>query len=149
MFPDLPHDRKIDLHSVDPLLTYSSIRCHLPCDYNPSKDSELFNHDGPKLYKIDANALLDAREFDKIFEHGYEIVSENRWIAAYPKFNEHASGSSLSDIVLDEKDRERVYYLNSMEWSFSGMEMSCVAAKNVAMLIAAKEKIKSKHFLTK
>jgi len=130
-------------------LSYNSVRCHLPCDYNPNKDAKLFNQEGPKLYKIDANEILDCSIFNDIFETGYIIVSEIEWKAAYPKFNEHAGNELFTDIVLDEKDRGRVYYLNSMEWSFSGMEMSCVSAKNVAMLIAEKEKIQFKNILTK
>lgn len=145
----MPTDRKIDLHSVDPKVPYNSIRLHLPCDYDESKDTDLFTVNGPKLYKIDSNQALEVVQFDEIFQPGYAILKEKKWTAAYPKFNEHGHDNLVTDLVLDGKERERVYYLNSMEWAFSGMEMSCVSAKNVSLLIAERESVKSLNYYKK
>jgi hypothetical protein len=81
---------------------------------------------------------LSAADFDKVFEAGYELVKEMPWLA-YPKYRENIDLKQIPDIVLDEESRRRVYYLNAMEWSASCMEISCISARNVSLLIAGKE----------
>lgn len=138
MFPDLPTDKKLDLHSVDPNLPYRAISTVLPVDFNEAVDSALFKQNGPKLYRVDADCVLDAKVLNQIFEEGYLLVKERAWMA-YSKFNTKKV-LSRENVVLDGSLRERIYYPNSMEWIFSGMEFSCVAAKNTAVLIYNKER---------
>ncbi len=139
IFTDLPQDKRLELHSVDPTILYRSICVQLPCDYDQKNDSKLFLDKSAKLYKIFSEKIMVASDFDKIFEPHYEIITEMPWLA-YPKYNTSCTSKSIPDIVLDGEKRERIYYLNSMEWSSSCMEISCISARNVALLIAQKEK---------
>lgn len=145
LFPNLPNDKKVDLHSVDPNIPYQSVRIHLPCDYEQSKDSHLYKGSHKKLYKVDSNQHLTTQNFSKIFEEGYEIVKKKEWQAC-PKFHERRKPHLIPDIVLDDEKRKRVYYLNAVEWSICGMEISCISARNISLLIAEKENISSKNF---
>ena len=139
LFPHLPADKKIELHSVDPDIPYRSINLILPVDYDEVTDSVLFRQAGPKLYRIDAGRVLDQTILSKIFEAGYLIVKEKTWLA-YSTFSSKKESGSKENVILDEPERERVYYPNRMEWIFSGMEFSCVSAKNVALLVFNKER---------
>ena len=136
LFPDLPANKRIELHSVEPGLPYRTICVQLPCDYNEKKDARLYLDGGPKFYKIFSDQHLNTAELAKIFEPGFELIQEMPWLA-YPKYD--AKLKTMPDIILDAEERERVYYLNAMEWTSSCMEISCVSARNVSLLIADKE----------
>lgn len=138
MFPGLPVDKKLELHSVDPNLPYRSISNILPVDFDEAVDSVLFKQPGPKLYRVDAGGVLDESDLNQAFEEGYLIVKEKAWMA-YSEFSEKKV-TTKENVILDEAGRDRVYYPNCMEWVVSGMEFSCVAAKNTAILIYNKEK---------
>lgn len=101
-------------------------------------DSVLFKQPGPKLYRVDAGGVLDESDLNQAFEEGYLIVKEKAWMA-YSEFSEKKV-TTKENVILDEAGRDRVYYPNCMEWVVSGMEFSCVAAKNTAILIYNKEK---------
>ncbi len=139
VFPGLPSDKRIELHSVDPAVPYRTVCVQLPCDYDQTKDAKLFLDKETKLYKIFSEKDLVSGDFDTIFETGYEIVAEMPWLA-YPKYNKNCTSKSIPEIVLDGEKRGRVYYLNSMEWSSSCMEIACISARNVALLVAGKER---------
>lgn len=133
---------------MDPNIPYRTCCVQLPCDYNEKNDSTLFLDNGPKVYKVFSEKDLDSHCFDKMFDQGYEIIKEMPWLA-YPKYQENPTSNQIPDIVLDGEDRERVYYLNAMEWSSSCMEISSISARNVSNLIAQKEKYKTKKFFNK
>lgn len=139
LFPNLPATKRNQLLSVDPKFPYRTCCVQLPCDYERKKDSTLFLKDGPKLYKVFSEVNLSTSDFEKMFETGYELVEEMPWLA-YPKYQENTDLKQMPDIVLDSETRQRVYYLNAMEWSSSCMEISCISARNVSLLIAQKEK---------
>lgn len=138
LFPNLPIQKRNQLLSVDPSFPYRTCCVQLPCDYDQKRDSELFLSDGPKLYKVFSEVDLSTSDFEKMFEAGYELVKEMPWLA-YPKYQENTVLKQMPDIVLDSETRQRVYYLNAMEWSSSCMEISCISARNVSLLIANKE----------
>ena len=154
LFPDtLPKTKRIDLHSVDPAIPYRCVCVNLPCDYNQAEDSDLYLGPGAKLFKIFAEVDLTKKDFDNIFEEGYEIVKEMPWLA-YPKYHEdQPTIKIIPDIILDSEERQRVFYLNAMEWTSSCMEISCISARNISLLVANKEKQlkdkKSKKFFNK
>jgi len=139
LFPNLPENKRIQLRSVDPSVSYRTCCVQLPCDYEQKKDSSLFLTNAPKLYKVFAEVDLATADFDKLFEAGYELVKEMPWLA-YPKYQENIDLKQMPDIILDAESRQRVYYLNAMEWSASCMEISCISARNVSLLISQKEK---------
>lgn len=139
IFPELPDNKRIQLHGVDPNVAYRTVCVQLPCDFDAKSDAKLFTDKGLKLYKIFSEVDLDTSDFDAIFEKGYEVVEKMPWLA-YPKYAQNCESKSIPDVVLDGGDRQRVYYLNAMEWSSSCMEISCISARNVALLIADREK---------
>lgn len=130
--------KRLQLHSVDPNTLYRTCCVQLPCDYSNDKDSELYMNPGPKLYKIFAEKELDNTVFDELFEHGYEIRSFTPWLA-YPKYDTNPISKKIPNIRLDSRERSRVMYLNSLEWSSSCMEICAISAKNVANMIWQKE----------
>ena len=129
----------------------------LPCDYSRSKDKSLYKASDHKLYKLFAQCRLDSSHFERIFDADYKLVDEMDWLAypKYPTFSSdddkqqpdkpdfyHEGDDDLPDIVLDGGSGEpdaRVYYANALEWMSSCMEMSCIAARNISLLIAKKE----------
>lgn len=62
----------------------------------------------------------------KILFRSYYSVQVTEW-QAYPSYK---SAKALPPIIL----HNNLYYLNSVEWVASSMEMAAVAAKNVALL---------------
>lgn len=147
LFPEMPSNKRINLHCTDPSLPYRSICVQLPCDYCESKDKNLFMNCPEKLYKIFSDQSLNESDFDKIFKKGYQVIQKIPW-KAYPKYNTNPETKVIPNVVLDSK-RSRVYYTNCMEWSSSCMEISCISARNVVNMIANKENVKIKPFFTK
>ena len=117
----------------------------MPDDYEQFKDSQLFKGSHKKLYKVDSDKYLTSTVLNEIFEENYEVVKKREW-QAYPKFHERNKPNHIPEIILDDEKRERIYYLNAMEWSISGIEISCVSARNISLLIAEKENIAPKNF---
>jgi prenylcysteine oxidase / farnesylcysteine lyase len=138
LFNNLPHNKHIQLHSVDPSIPYRTVCVNLPCDYSIENDSNLYLDGGNKLYKVFSEEDLDKETFDKVFEDGYKIITEMPWLA-YPKYQENPKFKVIPDIILDGSDRSRVFYLNALEWSSSCMEICSISARNVSLIIGAKE----------
>jgi prenylcysteine oxidase/farnesylcysteine lyase len=135
LFNNLPINKYIQLHSVDPTIPYRTICVNLPCDYSNIDDKDLFKKDGHQVYKIFAEQDLNSEVFDKIFESDYKLLDHMPWLA-YPKYSDNES--SL-DVVLDTIERSRVYYTNSFEWTSSCMEICSIGSRNVSNFIAKKE----------
>lgn len=147
LFPEMLSNKRINLHCVDPMLPYRSICVQLPCDYCSKGDRNLYMNGPEKLYKIFSEQVLDEKNFDRIFKQGYRIIEKIPW-KAYPKYIRNPEKKIIPNIVLD-KNRSRVFYSNSMEWSSSCMEISCISARNVTNMIGLKENAKLKPFFTR
>ncbi|KAL0994720.1 hypothetical protein UPYG_G00126270 [Umbra pygmaea] len=77
------------------------------------------------VYKVFSSQPLDKPALKTLFK-SYYSVQVTDW-KAYPHYG---STQSLPPIVLHDS----LYYLNGIEWAGSAMEMSSVAAKNIALL---------------
>ena len=145
LFANLPDNKRLQLHSVDPEVLYRTICAQLPCNFSKNSDHNMFLKKGPKLYKIFSYVNLGKNTFDKIFEEGYEVKDVVPWLA-YPKYQENPTEKYIPNVILDSNDtnRSRVFYLNAMEWSSSCMEIESISAKNVTNLIWQKENSKTK-----
>ena len=67
------------------------------------------------------------------------MVTSIPWLA-YPKYDENPESSTIPAIILDSEERSRVFYSNAIEWSSSCMEICCIQSRNIALLIANKDK---------
>nr|XP_046161665.1 prenylcysteine oxidase-like [Oncorhynchus gorbuscha] len=77
------------------------------------------------VYKVFSPQPLDKPALKTLFR-SYYSVQVTDW-QAYPRYG---STQELPPVVLHES----LYYLNGIEWAGSAMEMSSVAAKNIALL---------------
>ncbi|XP_052444230.1 prenylcysteine oxidase-like [Carassius gibelio] len=77
------------------------------------------------VYKVFSPKPLEKSELKTLFK-SYYSVQVTDWLA-YPHYG---STQGLPPVVL----HENLYFLNGMEWAGSAMEMSSVAAKNIALL---------------
>ncbi|XP_063788156.1 prenylcysteine oxidase 1 isoform X1 [Pseudophryne corroboree] len=78
-----------------------------------------------KVYKVFSPDSLMDYQLRLLFE-SYHAVSERKWLA-YPKYS---PPEKLPPIIL----HPGIYYLNSIEWAASAMEMSAISAKNAVLL---------------
>jgi len=101
----------------------ASISLLSPVDYNPDNDHL------PHVYKIFSREELTDEHIKKYFPTVYEVKLID-WLA-YPKYE---TFPGLDSFVL----HRNLFYLNSIEWAASAMEMSALAARNVANLISTK-----------
>jgi len=101
----------------------ASISLLSPVDYNPDNDHL------PHVYKIFSREELTDEHIRKYFPTVYEVKLID-WLA-YPKYE---TFPGLDSFVL----HNNLFYLNSIEWAASAMEMSALAARNVANLISTK-----------
>lgn len=139
LFPQLPTDKRLQCLSVDPSVPYRTIATQLPCDYSQKSDADLYVKEKVKLFKVFSEKVLSSDDLNDMFEPEYKIVQYIPWLA-YPKYNEKPTSKSIPDVILDAQERSRVFYLNSLEWSASCMEICSISARNVSMLIAKREK---------
>ncbi|XP_030649730.1 prenylcysteine oxidase-like [Chanos chanos] len=77
------------------------------------------------VYKVFSPRPLEKPELKTLFR-SYYSVQVTDW-QAYPHYG---SAQGLPPVVL----HDNLYYLNGIEWAGSAMEMSSVAAKNIALL---------------
>lgn len=77
------------------------------------------------IWKVFSPQPLERKDLKTLFK-SYYSVQVTDW-QAYPQYG---STKRLPPIVL----HDNMYYLNSIEWAASAMEMSSVAAKNIALL---------------
>ncbi|XP_023654471.1 prenylcysteine oxidase 1-like [Paramormyrops kingsleyae] len=77
------------------------------------------------IYKVFSQKPLGKEELKTLFKSYYSVQVRD-W-QAYPHYG---STQGLPPVIL----HENLYYLNGMEWAGSAMEMSSVAAKNIALL---------------
>uniref|UniRef100_A0A8C1NWQ8 Prenylcysteine oxidase 1 like n=1 Tax=Cyprinus carpio TaxID=7962 RepID=A0A8C1NWQ8_CYPCA len=77
------------------------------------------------VYKVFSPKPLEKSELKTLFKSYYSVQITD-WLA-YPHYG---STQGLPPVVL----HENLYFLNGIEWAGSAMEMSSVAAKNIALL---------------
>lgn len=77
------------------------------------------------VYKVFSPKPLEKNELKTLFK-SYYSVQVTDWLA-YPHYG---STQGLPQVVL----HDNLYFLNGIEWAGSAMEMSSVAAKNIALL---------------
>jgi hypothetical protein len=134
-FPDLPINKRLELHGIDPEFSARTICVQLPCDYSQVNDKDMYLTEKKKFYKTFSEKPLNEVMFDKIFESGYSIEKSVPWLA-YPKYKQEAEiNKVIPSVFLDSEDRSRILYLNSLEWSASCMEICSISARNAANLI--------------
>lgn len=85
------------------------------------------------VWKIFSQQPLSNHQIDELFESTSDIKVVD-WMA-YPHYKVPTESQSFH--IAD-----RLYHINAIEWAASAMEMSCIGAKNVALLI-------KKHFNSK
>uniref|UniRef100_UPI00398EA3A6 prenylcysteine oxidase-like n=1 Tax=Pristiophorus japonicus TaxID=55135 RepID=UPI00398EA3A6 len=78
------------------------------------------------VWKVFSPAPLTKEQLKTLFR-SYYSVQVTDWLA-YPQYN---SVKEIPPIIL----HDNLYYLNGIEWTASAMEMSAIAAKNVALLV--------------
>uniref|UniRef100_A0A1A8CMW8 Prenylcysteine oxidase 1 n=1 Tax=Nothobranchius kadleci TaxID=1051664 RepID=A0A1A8CMW8_NOTKA len=78
------------------------------------------------VWKVFSPQPLTQDQLQRIFL-SYDSVSETPWLA-YPAYR--PPHRKTPPFIL----HDRLYYLNAVEWAASAMEMSAIAARNVALL---------------
>ena len=91
-----------------------------PVDYDPTRDTEL-----PPVYKLFSRREFTSAELDTMFTD-ITFTRSLPWLA-YPSY-------SLNDDFSLFELMPGLYYQNRIEWAASAMEMSVIAARNVANL---------------
>lgn len=100
------------LSSLDPV--------HIPQGYKRSPASQT------KVWKVFSQQPLSQKQLQDMFL-SWDFVSESKWLA-YPSYR--PPQRKTPPFIL----HNRLYYLNSVEWAASAMEMSAISARNVALL---------------
>jgi len=102
--------------------------------FNSISNVEGVNETGSlNVWKIFSQQPLSNNQIDYLFENVSDVKVVD-WLA-YPHYSVPTESQSFH--IAD-----RLYHINAIEWTASAMEMSCIGAKNVALLI-------KKHFNSK
>ncbi|XP_060835997.1 prenylcysteine oxidase 1-like isoform X1 [Rhopalosiphum padi] len=102
--------------------------------FNSISNVEGVNETGSlNVWKIFSQQPLSNNQIDYLFENVSDVKVVD-WLA-YPHYSVPTESQSFH--IAD-----RLYHINAIEWTASAMEMSCIGAKNVALLI-------KKHFYSK
>ncbi|XP_056427431.1 prenylcysteine oxidase 1-like [Hyla sarda] len=91
----------------------------------PTTESEISKASDIKVWKIYSSEHLTDEQLRRLFE-SYDAVIVKDWLA-FPKYS---PPEKLPPVILHHD----IYYVNGIEGTASGMEMSAVSAKNVALL---------------
>jgi len=116
-----------NLFFIDKDDVVASLSLITPVDYDPDKDTTL-----PHVYKLFSREYLSDEQLAKYFSSvkDKKIID---WLA-YP---DYSTFNGLGKFKL----ADNLYYQNNIEWAASAMEMSSIAAKNIANLILSKPNI--------
>eukprot|EP00088_Acartia_fossae_P008515 TRINITY_DN14071_c0_g1_i3.p1 TRINITY_DN14071_c0_g1~~TRINITY_DN14071_c0_g1_i3.p1 ORF type:complete len:499 (-),score=69.80 TRINITY_DN14071_c0_g1_i3:229-1698(-) len=117
-FGDDPND---NLFFIDKDDVVASVSMLTPVNYDPATDHEL-----PHVFKLFARQELSKEELGKYFSKIEELQLID-WLA-YPNYSTFAELASF-------KLGENLFYVNNIEWAASAMEMSSLAARNIANLV--------------
>jgi len=99
-----------------------SIEKLTPVDYDPTRDQDL-----PPVFKLFSSHQLTDTELASMFSE-IELVSVTNWLA-YPSY-------TVSDDLTSFHVTPGMFYTSRIEWAASAMEMSVIAAKNIANMVA-------------
>lgn len=88
------------------------------------------------VWKIFSQQPLSSYQIEELFESTSDIKVID-WMA-YPHYEIPTEAQSFH--IAD-----RLYHINAIEWAASAMEMSCIGAKNVALLIKKHLNNKEQH----
>jgi len=110
---------------LSPSNVLASMSQLIPVDYDPDVDTSDTN-----VWKLFSSRILTNQELDNLFTVRYQTVVKD-WLA-YPQYGPMKSAADLDDtrFVLSSG----LYYTSGVELAASAMEMSALAAKNVANL---------------
>lgn len=105
---------------VKPELVYNSIGLLMPVD-----DSVCSTNTALPVYKVFSGKPLKDEQLKLLFSeiNNTEVVD---WLA-YPHYD---SNQSMGEFEL----QPGLYHVNAIEWAGSAMEMSAIAARNIALL---------------
>ena len=109
--------------ATDPLLPWNSIGRQVPVDFGVEFNERL---ESSPVWKIFSQRTLTTDEISELFLE-YELLDSIEW-KAYPDYS-----SNEIDVPPFEL-HDNLYYTNAIELCASAMEMSAVAARNVALL---------------
>ena len=137
VFPNIPQRRRIEMFSCDPSTDCRIICTQFPCDYSEEHDESIILNRENSIFKTFSPYDLTDKMVQKVFKPGYKILKKCDWFA-FPKY-ETTNQQTYPKIHIDSIERSRVFYLNSIEWAASCMELSCISGRNVALLISNKE----------
>lgn len=98
----------------------SLVPIHIPDGYKRNPASQA------NVWKLFSPQPLTEEQLKSMFL-SYDSVSETKWLA-YPTYR--PPQRKTPPVIL----HDRLYYINSMEWAASAMEMSAISARNVALL---------------
>eukprot|EP00092_Neocalanus_flemingeri_P058364 GFUD01069545.1.p1 GENE.GFUD01069545.1~~GFUD01069545.1.p1 ORF type:complete len:241 (+),score=83.00 GFUD01069545.1:26-724(+) len=107
------------LSSTSPMWSVEKLT---PVDYNPITDNNL-----PPVYKLFSNRPLTSTELSTMFSSVHSVMATT-WLA-YPSY------STMDDFSSFQLS-PGLFYTSRVEWAASAMEMSVIAARNVANLAA-------------
>ncbi|KRZ18796.1 Prenylcysteine oxidase [Trichinella zimbabwensis] len=96
-----------------------------PLGKDDDLERQIGNYD---MYKLFSRDFLTPEQLNIVFEQ-FSYHTAVPWLA-YPEYAGHSTDCSF--ILTDG-----LYYINAIENAASAMEMSCIGAKNVALLLAS------------
>ncbi|XP_075063523.1 prenylcysteine oxidase 1 [Mixophyes fleayi] len=102
----------------------------------PVPESDVSKNSDLKVWKVFSPEPLTDNQLRLLFE-SYHAVSAKKWLA-YPKYT---PPEKSPPIIL----HDGIYYVNSIEWAASAMEMSAISAKNVVLLAYHRWNGKDEH----
>lgn len=122
-----PSDSVDEILLVNPDLVYNSIGLQIAVDSSDCSSDRTANN--PPVYKVFSPQPLSAEQLQLLFS---EVKSSKvvDW-RAYPRYRSNRAQQGHSSKF---ELQPGLYHLNAVEWLASAMEMSAIAAKNVALL---------------
>lgn len=107
--------------------------------FNSVKTLTSLETKGSILYNVSSCRDLNENLFDSLFDKGWLLVKkvQNKVAPLYKKVR--YSHTPFPQIIIDDQNRSRVFYLNGIKWFTCSKESSCISARNIAMLICKKE----------
>jgi hypothetical protein len=130
------------MFSCDPSTDCCIICTQLPCNYSEANDETIILNSENNIFKTFSPYDLTDKMTQKVFKPGYKILKKCDWLA-FPKYETNIK-QTYPNIHIDSMERSRVFYLNSIEWAASCMELSCISARNISLLILKKDQGVSK-----
>uniref|UniRef100_A0A7S3K3V0 Prenylcysteine lyase domain-containing protein n=1 Tax=Aureoumbra lagunensis TaxID=44058 RepID=A0A7S3K3V0_9STRA len=84
------------------------------------------------IFKLFSRHPLEDAELDDIFDSGWSRLATKHWPAAYPKLEPFQQDQQLLPFQLSDQ----LFYVNTLEFATSALEIAAIAGRNVALLTA-------------